>query len=316
MDGVVRRYLHTPVLPEEVIAYLQCPRGGTFVDATVGEGGHTQEILRASPQNKVIGIDWDQEIIERAKKRLVQYGKRVTLIHHDFAHLPQILQDLGIERVDGLLFDLGISSYHSQEEKRGFGFHRDGPLDMRMDTRRKLTAYDIVNHFPMEEIAKIFRRYGEERWTKRIVKAIGEKRQQGSIRSTGALAEIISRAIPRKHHPCRIHPATKTFLALRIAVNDELNNLEAILNEAPFLLTRGGRIGVISFHSLEDRIVKETFKRMGSTCVCPPTLPQCICGGEKQVLQIITKRPLTPRLEELSDNPRARSAKLRVAERV
>jgi 16S rRNA (cytosine1402-N4)-methyltransferase len=316
VDGAVRSYLHTPVLPEEVIAYLQCPRGGTFVDATVGEGGHAQEILKASSQNKVIGIDWDREIIERAKKRLTQYGKRVTLIHDDFVNLPQILQDLEIERVDGLLFDLGISSFHFEEAKRGFSVHRDGPLDMRMDIRRKLTAYDIVNHFSLEEIAKILRRYGEERWAKRIAKVIGKERQQGRIRSTGVLAEIVSRAIPGKHHPRRIHPATKTFLALRIAVNEELKRLEAILNDAPPLLTRGGRIGVIAFHSLEDRIVKQAFIRMGSTCVCPPTLPQCICGGRKQVLQIITKRPLTPRPEELSHNPRARSAKLRVAQRV
>jgi 16S rRNA (cytosine1402-N4)-methyltransferase len=316
VDGAVRRYLHTPVLPEEVIAYLRCPQGGTFVDATVGEGGHTQEILKASPKNRVIGIDWDQEIIERAKERLAQYGERVTLIHDDFVHLPQILQDLQIERVDGLLFDLGISSFHFEEEKRGFSLYRDGPLDMRMDMRRKLTASDIVNRSPLEEIAKILRRYGEERWAKRIAKAIGEQREQGSIKSTGVLAQIVSRAIPSRHHPRRIHPATKTFLALRIAVNEELKKLEAILNDAPPLLTRGGRIGVIAFHSLEDRIVKQTFKKMESTCVCPPTLPQCICGGRKQVLQIITKHPLTPRPEELRDNPRARSAKLRVAQRV
>jgi 16S rRNA (cytosine1402-N4)-methyltransferase len=316
VDGAVRRYFHTPVLSKEVITYLQCPRGGTFVDATVGEGGHTQEILRASPQNKVIGIDWDQEIIERAKKRLAQYAERVTLIHDDFVHLPQILRDLVIKRVDGLLFDLGISSFHFQKEERGFGFHRDGSLDMRMDTQKKLTAYNIVNHFPLEEIAKILRRYGEERWAKKIAKAIGEQRKRGHISGTGALAEIISRAIPKQHHPRRIHPATKSFLALRIAVNDELKKLKEVLNDAPLLLTEGGRIGVIAFHSLEDRIVKEAFKRMGSTCVCPPTLPRCICGGSNQVLQIITRRPLTPRAEEIRNNPRARSAKLRVAERV
>lgn len=316
MDGAVRHYLHTPVLTEEVIAYLQCPRGGMFVDATTGEGGHAQEILKASPQNKVIGIDWDREILERAKKRLAQYAQRVTLIHDDFVHLPQILRDRAIARVDGFLFDLGVSQFHFQEEKRGFGIHHNGPLDMRMDTRRKMTAYDIVNHFPLDEIEKIVRTYGEERWAKRIAKAIGKERQRGNIRSTGELAEIVSRSIPRKHHPRKIHPATKTFMALRISVNEELKNLEAILNDAPLLLTRGGRMGVITFHSLEDRIVKEGFKRMASTCVCPPTLPQCICGGRKQIVRIITKRPLTPRPEELQNNPRARSAKLRVAERV
>jgi 16S rRNA (cytosine1402-N4)-methyltransferase len=312
----VRRYLHTPVLPDEVLAYLQCSRGGIFVDATVGEGGHTEAILKASPHNTVIGIDCDREIIERARDRLAHYGERMTLIHDDFVHLPHILRERAIEGVDGLLFDLGISSFHFEEEKRGFGFHRDGPLDMRMDTRKKLTAYDIINHFPLREIETILRRYGEERWAKRITKAIGQERQRESIKNTGALAGIVSRAIPTKHHPRRTHPATKTFLALRIAVNEELKKLEETLNDAPLLLTKGGRIGVISFHSLEDRIVKETFKKMGSACICPPDLPQCICGGRQQVLQIITKHPLTPRAEEVSNNPRARSAKLRVAERV
>jgi 16S rRNA (cytosine1402-N4)-methyltransferase len=316
VDGAVRRYIHTPVLPDEVLAYLQCSQGGIFVDATVGEGGHTEAILNASPHNKVIGIDCDREIIERAQDRLAPYAERMTLIHDDFVHLPHILRERGIEGVDGLLFDLGISSFHFEEEKRGFGFHRDGPLDMRMDTRQKLTAYDIVNHFPLKEIETILRRYGEERWAKRITKAIGQERQRGNIKNTGALAEIVSRAIPSKHHPSRIHPATKTFLALRIAVNEELKKLEEILNDAPPLLTKGGRIGIIAFHSLEDRIVKETFKKMGSACICPPDLPQCICGGRQQVLQIITKHPLTPRAEEVSNNPRARSAKLRVAERV
>jgi 16S rRNA (cytosine1402-N4)-methyltransferase len=316
VDGAVRTYLHTPVLPDEVLAYLQCSRGGIFIDATVGEGGHTEAILKASSQNTVIGIDCDREIIEKAQNRLAQYGERMALIHDDFVHLPHILRERAIERVDGLLFDLGVSTFHFQEGRRGFSLHHDGPLDMRMDTRKKLTAYDIVNHFPLKEIETIIRRYGEERWAKRIAKAIGTERQRGSIKNTVALAEIVSRAIPSKHHPRRIHPATKTFLALRIAVNEELKKLEEIMNDAPLLLTRGGRIGVIAFHSLEDRIVKETFKKKGRSCICPPSLPQCICGGRQQVLQIITKHPLTPRAEEVRDNPRARSAKLRVAERV
>jgi 16S rRNA (cytosine1402-N4)-methyltransferase len=316
VDRAVRHYLHTPVLLDEVLAYLQCSRRGIFVDATVGEGGHAEAILKASSRNTVIGIDCDREIIERAQERLAQYGERVTLIHDDFVHLPQILRDRAIQQVDGFLFDLGVSTFHFQEGRRGFSLHHDGPLDMRMDTRKKLTAYDIVNHFPLKEIETILRRYGEERWAKEIAKAIGKKRQRENIKSTGALAEIVSRAIPSKHHPRRIHPATKTFLSLRIAVNEELKKLEEILNDAPFLLKRGGRIGVIAFHSLEDRIVKGTFKKMGSSCICPPSLPQCICGGSKQVLQIITKHPLTPRAEEVRNNPRARSAKLRVAERV
>jgi 16S rRNA (cytosine1402-N4)-methyltransferase len=312
----VKGYLHTPVMAEEVGAYLKCHRGGLFVDATVGEGGHTREILRASQLNTIIAIDWDQEILARAKERVAEYADRVTFMHDNFSHLPQIMQTLGVEKVDGLLFDLGVSTVHFQEENRGFSFLLDGPLDMRMDTRRKLTASDIVNHVPLEAIEKILRRYGEERWAKRIAAAIGKERQRGEIRTTSALAEIVSRAIPRQHHPGRVHPATKTFQALRIAVNEELKEIEEALAAAPFLLKRGGRIAVISFHSLEDRIVKESFKRLERTCICPPTFPQCACGGREKVLQIITKRPLTPRPEELRDNPRARSAKLRVAERV
>lgn len=287
-----------------------------FVDATVGEGGHTADILRASRLNKIIGIDWDQKILERAKERLSDLSDRVILIHDNFIHVPQILRALKIEKVDGILFDLGVSTVHFQEEGRGFSLYHEGPLDMRMDTGRKLTAYDIVGHFSLGEIENILRRYGEERWAKRIVRGIGDARRRKEIRTTGELAEIVARAIPRQYHSRRVHPATKTFLALRIAVNEELKNIEEALTVAPLLLKQGGRIGVISFHSLEDRIVKESFKKMERTCVCPSDLPQCVCGGRQKTLQIITKRPLCPRTGELRDNPRARSAKLRVAERV
>lgn len=312
----MREYFHTPVLVKEVIEYLQCPRGEIFVDATVGEGGHALEILRASQQSRVIGIDWDEEILERANKRLAAYSERVTLIHDDFVRLPRILHSLELRKPDGFLFDLGVSTFHLQVARRGFGFQHDSTLDMRMDKRRELTAYNIVNHFPLKAIEDMLMRYGEERWARRIAKTIGEKRQQGDIRTTRELAEIVSRAIPRRYHPRRVHPATKTFLALRISVNEELKKINEALKEVPSLLNSGGRICVISFHSLEDRIVKQSFNRMESTCICPPNLPQCVCGGREKVLQIITRRPLTPRPEELRDNPRSRSAKLRVAEKV
>jgi 16S rRNA (cytosine1402-N4)-methyltransferase len=302
-------------LVAEVIIYLKCREGGTFVDATVGEGGHTREILRASKKNRVIGIDWDQEMLARAEEQVAEYADRVTLQHDTFSHLPDILRTMGIEEVDGVLFDLGVSTVHFQEAKRGFSFLLDGPLDMRMDTRKKITAFDIVNHFPLKEIEKIIRRYGEERWARRIAEAIGRQRQHGEIKTTGALAEIVARAIPQHYHTTRVHPATKAFQALRIAVNEELKEIEEVLAAAPFLLKQGGRIGVISFHSLEDRIVKESFKRLERTCICPPTFPQCVCGGRERVLKIITKHPLTPGSDELRDNPRARSAKMRVAER-
>lgn len=312
----MREYLHTPVLAEEVVAYLKCREGGVFVDATVGEGGHTLEILRAAGKNRVIGIDLDEEILVQAKERLAGYADRVTLIHDDFARLPQLMQGLGIEQVDGLLFDFGVSTYHFLQQGRGFSLHQDGPLDMRINTKGKVTAADIVNHFPLAELEKILRSNGEERWAKRIAKVIGEQRQHGEIRTTGQLAEICSRAIPRRHHPRRLHPATKTFQALRIAVNDELNKIGKALANTPFMLRHGGRIGCIAFHSLEDRIVKEDFKKMERTCICPPSLPQCACGGREKVLSIITRHPLTPGPAELRNNPRARSAKLRVAERV
>jgi 16S rRNA (cytosine1402-N4)-methyltransferase len=312
----VKAYLHTPVLAEEVIAYLKCREGGIFIDATVGEGGHTLEILRVSGANKVIGIDQDREILEQARERLAGYADRVTLMHDDFTRLPQLLQGLGIEQVDGLLFDFGVSTFHFLHPGRGFSLHQDGPLDMRIDTRGTSTAAAIINRYPLDDLEKILRSYGEERWAKRIVTVIGEERRQGEIRTTGQLAAIVSRAIPRRFHPRQLHPATKTFQALRIAVNDELNKIEKAVTSAPFLLRQGGRIGCIAFHSLEDRIVKENFKRMERTCICPPSLPQCACGGREKVLSIITRRPLTPGPAELRNNPRARSAKLRVAERV
>jgi 16S rRNA (cytosine1402-N4)-methyltransferase len=312
----VTEYLHTSVLAEEVVAYLKCGEGGTFVDATVGEGGHTLEILRAAEKSRVIGIDLDGEILAQARQRLAGYAERVTLIHDDFTRLPQLLSELGMKQVEGILFDFGVSTFHFLQQGRGFSLQQDGPLDMRIDTRGRVTAFDIVNRYPLAELERIIRDNGEERWAKRIVKTIGEKRRQGEIRTTGQLAEICSRAIPRRHHPRHVHPATKTFQALRIAVNDELNKIEKALADAPFLLRRGGRIGCIAFHSLEDRIVKQGFKRMERQCTCPPSLPQCVCGGGKKVLSIITRRPLTPGPAELRNNPRARSARLRVAERV
>jgi 16S rRNA (cytosine1402-N4)-methyltransferase len=316
VDGDLGEYLHTPVLTKEVIEYLKCSAGGTFVDATVGEGGHSTEILRVAGQSNIIGIDWDEEILEKARKRLAEYSGRVILIHDDFVNLRDILKDRGVKKVDGLLFDLGVSTYHLQQKERGFSFQKSGPLDMRMDKRNQKTAFDIINTSPPKDIESILHKYGEEKWAKRITKAIVKKRQRSSIETTKELAEIVAYAIPRRYHSRRIHPATKTFLALRIAVNGELEKIDTTMREAPLLLKRGGRICVISFHSLEDRIVKKVFKTLESTCICPPSAPYCICGGNKKVLEIITKKPITPQPEEKRNNPRARSAKLRVAQRV
>lgn len=297
----MKGYFHTPVMVREVINYLRCSKGGTFVDATVGEGGHALELLRTSQYTRLVGVDWDAEILDRARERLARYAERVVLIHDNFTRLPQILGSLGIGEVDGILFDFGVSQFHLAHGERGFSLHHDAPLDMRMDTSRKLTAYEIVNYYPIQEIEGILRDYGEERWAKRIAQAIGERRRGKRIQTTGELARICADAIPQHHLPRRIHPATKTFMALRIAVNEELRNIKEALATAPLLLRQKGRIACISFHSLEDRIVKEAFKE------------QAKMG---KALWIITKHPITPAFEEVRENPRARSAKLRVAERL
>ncbi len=316
MDEIIEGYYHIPVLQKEVITYLRCEEGGTFVDATIGEGGHTLTILEAAPNTKVIGVDQDETVIERARNRLKGYEGRVTLVHDDFIHLPKIISDLGIKEVDGILFDLGVSTYQLLDKGRGFSFQHDAPLDMRMNKSRELTAYEIVNRYPIEELARILSQHGEERWAKRIALAIERERQIREIKTTKQLAEIVSHAIPQRFHPKRINPATKTFMALRIAVNEELAKLGIVLEEAPKLLKVGGRIAFITFHSLEDRIVKDGLLKRTRACVCPPHLPQCCCGGGHQLLRIINKRPLTPQPDELRKNPRARSARLRVAERV
>jgi len=316
VDGNLNGEYHIPVFSKEVIKYLRSADGGTFVDATLGEGGHALEILRSSEHTRVIGFDWDDEILRRAERRLRDYKERVVLIHENFVSVGRVLQQMRIETVDGLLFDLGVSSWHLQQGDRGFSFQHDGPLDMRMDRRKTRTAHQIVNQYPVQQIESMLRRYGEERRARRIAAAIEQRRQRRTIETTGQLAHIVSGVIPKRHQPHRMHPATKTFLALRIAVNEELKAVEETLKQSPALLKRGGRICVISFHSLEDRIVKESFRALEKPCTCPPSLPQCICGGQRQVLKIITKKPLTPRCKEVKKNIRARSAKLRVAERV
>jgi len=309
-------FFHKPVMPEEVVEYLRCREGGVFVDLTVGEGGHAERILQASPEVFLIGVDWDEEILERARERLRPFEGRFVLVRDNFVNLPAILHDLDVKEVDGILLDLGPSSFHLAKAERGFSFQAEGPLDMRMDKSRPLKAYKIVNAWPLDELKKIIRQYGDERWATKIVKAIGERRQKGGIKTTRELAELVAEVIPKRYHPEKIHPATKTFLALRIAVNEELKNLREVLERAPLCLKKGGRLAVLSFHSLEHRIVKEVLGRLSKDCICPPWFPQCVCGGKRKVIEIITKTPLTPKEEEIQGNPRARSAQLRVAERV
>jgi 16S rRNA (cytosine1402-N4)-methyltransferase len=300
---------HIPVLVEEVMTLLRCEPGQTFVDATLGGGGHALEILqRTAPDGILIGVEWDENAISEARKTLMPFGERVRIFQENFVHLPDLLKAMEMEKVDGILLDLGLSSIQLEKGERGFSFREEGPLDMRMDLRMDRTAADLVNHLSPKELEETLSDYGEERWARRIVKAIAQEREQGPIRTTQALRKIVHHAIPRRFHSRRIDPATRTFQALRIKVNKELENLKEILDTGWRFLRKGGRICVISFHSLEDRMVKETFRK----------LEREGDGGASQgaVMRIITKKPVTPSQEEQRRNPRSRSAKLRGAERV
>lgn len=308
--------VHKSVMIKEAMEFL-CPRpDGIYVDATLGLGGHTEAIFKISGYPaRVIGFDVDDESLTFSKKRLSSITGLVAFVNKNFSEIQNVLQSLGIDEVDGIVADLGMSSFHIEGSGRGFSFLRDEPLDMRMDSRLRFTAYDLVNEMDEEEISKILKKYGEEKWAKRIAREILSCRRENPIKSSTQLADIVSNAIPRQFHPKNIHPATKTFQALRIAVNNELENLERFLEDAVRFLKIGGRIVVISFHSLEDRLVKNIFKGLSSPCVCPPALPICGCG-KKSTLKILTSSPLLPGVGEILNNPRARSAKLRAGERI
>jgi len=303
-------YTHEPVLFQNVLAALKPESGQRFIDGTVGGGGHAQGILEASaPDGQLLGIDADPEALQVAQVRLAAFGPRVTLVQSNFAHLEEIARQRGFYPVHGILFDLGVSSMQLSAVARGFSFQHDGPLDMRMDPSLQKTAADLVNDLPVKELADLLWRYGEERRARRIAQAIAAARP---LATTGKLAEVLIRALGRGG---RIHPATRTFQALRIAVNDELGALEAVLPQAMHILAPGGRLAVISFHSLEDRLVKSFFRQEARDCICPPDMPICSCG-HKAVLRIVTRRPVIPSDTEKAGNPRSRSAKLRVAEKL
>jgi 16S rRNA (cytosine1402-N4)-methyltransferase len=306
---------HIPVMPKEVLELLQCKPGGIYVDATIGLGGHAQEILeKIQPGGLLIGIDRDKESLERVEARLKSFGNSLRLLHENYKNLPLILNNLASRPVDGILLDLGVSSYQLLSPERGFSFQSDVMLDMRMDRTQQWTAADLVNRLSEAELADLIYRYGEERLSRRIAAAIIQERHKAPITRCNQLAEIISRVFRVRGHQ-GIHPATRTFQALRIAVNEELEGLEDFLTEAFGFLKPGGRIAVIAFHSLEDRIVKRTFRRLAGQCVCdaPPEL--CTCPRET-LANLITPRPMTPGPEELASNPRARSARLRSLERI
>ncbi len=296
--------LHTPVLVQEVVGFLQCSPGRLYLDATLGDGGHAEAILQASaPTGRLIGLDRDQEAVEVARKRLSEYRDRVILVHEHFAHMADVLGQHHLQQVDGIIFDLGVSLRQLMQADRGFSFQLDGPLDMRMDRSQPLTAEELIRRSSEKELADIIFRYGQERWAKRIAKAIVQARRRQPIKTTRELVEIILRVVPRGRSHSRLHPATRTFQALRIAINQELNHLEATLEEACRLLNRGGRLCVIAFHSLEDRIVKKTLRRLSSQ-------------EDRALVRILTPKPLQSSPAEIQVNPRSRSARLRVAEKI
>lgn len=309
-------FIHTTVLLHESVENLLVKPDGVYVDCTVGGAGHSTEIAsRLGTKGRLVGIDQDDTALQAAEERLAPYQDRVILIRENFRNLKKALYYRGVEEVDGFLFDLGFSSPQVDDDERGFSYQADAPLDMRMDRRQKLTAQFIVNNWSETEIAQAIREYGEEKWANRIAQFIVNERKRKPMETTGELVDVIKAAIPAAARRSGPHPAKRTFQALRIAVNDELNLLQDALRDAIELLKPGGRICVISFHSLEDRIVKHLFRDLAAECICPPNMPVCTCGV-KPIVKVITRKPITPNEEELKSNPRARSASLRVAEKL
>ncbi|HEV8354169.1 MAG TPA: 16S rRNA (cytosine(1402)-N(4))-methyltransferase RsmH [bacterium] len=304
---------HTPVLVEETLQWLDPRRGGVYVDATLGAGGHAEAILeRIVPGGRLVGIDRDDDAIALASQRLARFGEAVVIVRENFAAIKEVLSAVGLARVDGVLFDLGASSMQFASSERGFSFAAGGPLDMRMDRRQPLRAADLVNRMSERDLADVIYRYGQDRWSRRIARAIVGNRP---VATAAELAEIVSRAVPRRSWPRGIHPATRTFQALRIAVNDELTNLENAIPDAAEVLRESGRLCAITFHSLEDHTIKHTFLRLSRGCARSPGSSADISEG-KPCLRILTKKPVVPSPQELASNPRARSAKLRAAERI
>jgi 16S rRNA (cytosine1402-N4)-methyltransferase len=311
--------LHISVLLNEVIDFLRCEPGKVYVDATLGDGGHAEEILkRSSPSGILIGIDRDEVSLGFAKNRLSAYKDRIFLFHENFWEIKNVIRSkAGISNkgVDGILFDLGVSTRQLMTAERGFSFSKDAPLDMRMDRSGAVTAAEIINNKSEKELRDIIWRYGEDRRAKEIARAIVRERSKSPITTTSRLSNIVVSAIPPAYRSKRIHPATKTFQSVRIAVNSEMEILEGAIRDAVALLNAGGRICIISYHSLEDRIVKNLFRELEKGCICPPNIPQCVCG-KKGIIKILTKKPVSPSEEEIKRNPRSRSAKLRAAEKI
>ena len=304
-------YRHVPVLFDAVIAWLAPASGGRYIDGTVGLGGHARGLLEGSaPDGRLMGLDADPQALEQAKRNLASYGERITLRQGRHKDLAELARANGFGVVDGILLDLGVSSLQLDSAERGFSFRADGPLDMRLGPDGVESAADLVNTLPQDELARIIWEYGEERYSRRIAGAICRERP---FARTARLAEVVARAVPKRTR-MRIHPATRTFQALRIAVNDELESLRQVLPQALDLLTPGGRLAVIAFHSLEDRIVKQFIVRESKDCICPPELPACVCD-HRATLRNLTRKPIRPSEDEARENPRSSSARLRVAQK-
>lgn len=304
-----------PVLLDECIRGLAIKPEGTYVDGTLGRGGHSLEIARRLTTGRLICIDRDRAALDAAPERLAGHMDKVTLVHGNFGDLGALLDGLGVDRADGMLFDLGVSSPQLDDPSRGFSYMQDAPLDMRMDQTDTLTARTVVNQWPQEELRRILFQYGEERYAPAIAGAIVRARGQAPIETTAQLTELVRSAMPAAALREKQHPAKRTFQAIRIAVNDELGAVERVVPQAAERLAPGGRLCVISFHSLEDRIVKNALAALAKGCICPPDFPVCVCGRKPQV-RLVTRKPIEAGAEELENNPRARSAKLRVAEKL
>lgn len=306
---------HVSVLLWECIEGLNIKPNGIYVDGTLGGAGHSSQIVKRLETGRLIGIDRDQVALKAAGERLAPYKDNVTLVHSNFCEIKQVLQDLGIAGVDGILLDLGVSSPQLDDGERGFSYMADAPLDMRMNRSDSLSAYEVVNQWSYEELRRILYDYGEERYAPKIAAAICNRREQKPIETTLELVDIIRSAMPAAALREKQHPAKRSFQAIRIAVNDELGSVEKVMRDAIDCLNPGGRLAIITFHSLEDRIVKNGMQDAAKGCTCPPNFPVCVCGKKPRV-QIITRKPITSGEEELEQNPRARSAKLRVCERL
>ncbi|MBQ2369797.1 MAG: 16S rRNA (cytosine(1402)-N(4))-methyltransferase RsmH [Peptococcaceae bacterium] len=309
-------FKHIPVLFHEIMDIMAPQPGEVFVDCTLGGGGHSRGFLeRMGDDGRLIGIDQDTNALQAAGANLAEFGDRVTYVHSNYNNLDEILNTYAPDGVDGILFDIGVSSHQLDEKDRGFSYMQDAPLDMRMNQSQSFSAWDVVNTYSEEELHRIIKEYGEERWAKRVAQFIVEFRKEKPVETTGELVDIIKRAIPKGAREEGSHPAKRTFQAIRIEVNDELGVLTRTISVAAKHLKKGGRLGIISFHSLEDRIVKEQFRYLASDCICPPELPFCQCDKVSEV-KILTRKPVTATKEELEANSRSKSAKFRAVVKI